>query len=192
MNDIRVTLRGNVATEPKQLHFDDGNSITTFRLACNARRFDRGRQEWVDRGTTYVSVNCRRAMGLNAAGSLRKGQPVVVTGRLRERAWTANGRSGTSLQVEAETLGHDLSFGSTEFRRIVRTESAVTGSSREEEQMAETMARQAAEDEVSSGITDVTGLSVIEDGDELDPEFDLGPDEVEELVAELARPAMAH
>jgi single-strand DNA-binding protein len=122
MNEIQVTLRGNVATEPRHVRFDDGNTVTSFRLASTVRRYDRGLQEWVDRGTTYVNVNCRRAMAANAATSVRKGQPLVVTGKLTERYWSANGRSGQTLEIQAEGLGHDLSYGTSQFARIVRAE----------------------------------------------------------------------
>jgi single-strand DNA-binding protein len=122
MNDIHVTLRGNVATTPKHLQFEDGNTLTSFRLASNSRYRDRERHEWVDRGTTYVTVNCRWAMAANVAESVRKGHPVVVTGTLRERFWTSGDRSGQSLVVEAVTIGHDLSYGTSDFVRIARAE----------------------------------------------------------------------
>jgi len=122
MNEIQVTLRGNVATEPRHVRFDDGNTLTSFRLASTARRFDFGRQEWVDKGTTYVNVTCRRAMATNAATSVRKGQPLLVTGKLTERRWSKNDRSGQSLEIAAEGLGHDLTYGTSQFARIVRAE----------------------------------------------------------------------
>jgi single-strand DNA-binding protein len=143
MNDIHVTLRGNVATAPKHLQFEDGNTLTSFRLASNSRYRDRERHEWVDRGTTYVTVNCRWAMAANVAGSVRKGHPVVVTGTLRERFWTSGERSGQSLVVEAVTIGHDLSYGTTDFVRTERIRS----------------------DERSAGqaATDVSDLTVLDD-----------------------------
>jgi single-stranded DNA-binding protein len=122
MNEIRVTLRGNAATEPKQVRFPDGNTLTSFRLASTARRYDGQTQEWVDQGTTYVNVTCRKAMAANAAASVHKGQPLLVTGRLWERHWTKEERSGRSLELQAEGLGHDLTYGTAEFARLVRAE----------------------------------------------------------------------
>jgi len=120
MNDIQVVLRGNLASEPRSVRFDDGNSLTTFRLASTSSWFDREHNTWIDRSTTYVSVNCRRALAAGALQSLQKGHPVVVTGRLWERAWTKDERSGHSLEVEAETVGHDLTFGVCAFTRVPR------------------------------------------------------------------------
>ncbi len=120
MNDIQVVLRGNLASDPRFVQFDDGNTVTSFRLASTSSWFDRERNTWVDRRTTYVSVNCRRALADSARQSLRKGHPVVVTGRLWERAWVKEDRSGRTLEVEAETVGHDLTFGISAFTRVVR------------------------------------------------------------------------
>ena len=152
MNEIQVTVRGNVATEPKHLRFDDGNTLTTFRLASNERVLDRERNEWIERATTYVTVNCRRALASNVANSVRKGQPVMVTGRLRERFWTSNERSGQTLVVEAATLGHDLTYGATEFVRIARVEHVRT-------------VTESADDLAA---TDVTGFTVLGEGEEHD------------------------
>jgi single-strand DNA-binding protein len=166
MNEIQVSLRGNVASEPRHVRFDDGNTVTSFRLASTARRFDRERQEWVDRETTYVSVNCRRAMASNAATSVRKGHPVVVTGRLRERFWSANGRSGQSLEVEADMLGHDLSYGTTEFVRIVRAERIRSAEDKAGDELAYQLAEEAVADRPP---VDVSGLTDLGD-DVLDTE----------------------
>jgi single-strand DNA-binding protein len=185
VNDIHVTLRGNVASELRQMCFDDGNTVTSFRMASNARRYDRDRREWVDKGTTYVRVTCRRAMALNAVESVRKGQPVVVTGRLRERFWSSDGRSGQSLEVEAETLGHDLSFGTATFVRVVRTERNDSAKDREDAEMAY-LGSKDAEGDVDRVPTDVTGLTVLDDDDR-----DYEPDRVDELVARLPDPAVA-
>jgi single-strand DNA-binding protein len=191
MNDIHVTLRGNIATEPRQMRFDDGNALTSFRLASNSRRFDRERQVWVDRGTTYLNVTCRRAMALNAGASLHKGQPVVVTGRLWERFWSSNGRSGTSLEVIAETLGHDLSFGTTEFARVIRTQRVEHSTDRSEDEMAYMVTTDAENEGLVHHLTDVTGLTVLEDADD---ETGYRPEpapEVPEFVTELPDPVNA-
>jgi len=179
VNEIHVTLRGNVASEPRHVTFDDGGTVTSFRLASNSRRFDREQGEWVDRGTTFVNVNCRRAMALNAAVSLRKGHPVVVTGKLRERFWTSNGRSGRSLEVDAETLGHDLTFGTTDFVRIVRAERVHTVRDREGDDMAYRLAEDTAAEQA---VIEVSDLTVLDDLTALDETGDpQEPSEVDEL-----------
>jgi single-strand DNA-binding protein len=179
MNEIQVTVRGNVASEPRQISFDDGNILTNFRLASNARYFDRTRQEWVDRGTTFVSVICRRALAANVSSSVTKGNPVVVTGRLRDRLWTSNDRSGRTLEIEADTLGHDLSYGTTAFVRIVRTESVRTAQQQAEDDLAYQVVeetREAQEAPSAGEPLDVSAFAELDeenpDDEELDEELD--------------------
>ena len=120
MNDAIVTITGNVATDVRHVETDTGVHITSFRLATTPRRLDRERR-WVDGETSYVTVNCWRVLAQNAAGSLHKGDPVVVNGTMRVRQWEKEGRIGHTTEIDARVLGHDLNRGRSAFERIVRT-----------------------------------------------------------------------
>ena len=50
-----------------------------------------------------------------------KGDRVIVRGRLRVRDWDNGERSGTTVEIEAESLGHDLMFGISSFERTTHT-----------------------------------------------------------------------
>jgi single-strand DNA-binding protein len=58
-----------------------------------------------------------------------------VTGRLRVRDWQTDDRTGTNVEIEAETLGHDLFWGTAVFTRLVALggDSATTQSEPESE-----------------------------------------------------------
>ena len=43
----------------------------------------------------------------------------MVSGRLKVRDWDNGERSGTSVEIEADCLGHDLVWGTSEFSRTV-------------------------------------------------------------------------
>ena len=117
MNETNVTFVGNVATDIRSSHSRDGVPITSFRLASTTRRFERGKG-WTDVDTIFVTVVCWRGLAEHAASSFSKGEPVIVTGRLRVRQWTAeDGRSGTAVELEAVAAGHDVSRGVTTFTR---------------------------------------------------------------------------
>lgn len=112
-----ITVTGLVATPPKHLVTREGLPITSFRLASTQRRFDRGEQKWVDADTNWYTITAFRHLASNAVGSLFKGQRVVVTGRLRIRDWEAGERTGTTIEIDAEAIGHDLTFGTAVFTR---------------------------------------------------------------------------
>jgi single-strand DNA-binding protein len=116
MNETMVTLVGHVATEPALRITTGGARVTSFRLASTERRFDKGVNDWRDAYTTFFTVTTWRTMAENVATSVKKGQPVVVHGRLRDSSYEAkDGQWRTVLEVEAFALGHDLSRGVSTF-----------------------------------------------------------------------------
>ncbi|MCU1444771.1 single-stranded DNA-binding protein [Cryobacterium sp.] len=108
-----ITLTGIVATTPRTLVTSTGLAITSFRLACRQRRFDRLRNSWVDADTNWYTVSSFRQLAQNVERSVQKGEPVLVTGRLHIRDWENQDRSGTSVEVEADAVGHNLAWGIT-------------------------------------------------------------------------------
>lgn len=116
-----VTIVGKVATDPNQAQTGGGVTVTNFRLASTHRRFDQSAGAWVDSGTNWYSVAAYRQLGEHAKASLRSGDSVIVTGRLRIRNWESNGKNGTSVDIDADAIGHDLRWGTTAYLRANRS-----------------------------------------------------------------------
>lgn len=114
-----ISVSGLVATTPRHLVTQDGLPITSFRLAASHRRFDRAQNKWVDGETNWFTVTTFRQLAINAAGSVSKGDRVIVSGKLRVRDWDNGERAGTSVEIEGDSLGHDLCWGSSVFTRTV-------------------------------------------------------------------------
>jgi single-strand DNA-binding protein len=114
-----IFLTGLVATSPRHVTTSEGLAITSFRLASSQRRFDKALSKWVDGETNWFTVSAFRALATNAASSVVKGDRVVVTGRLRVRDWENTDRSGTNVEIEADSLGHDLTWGTSVYTRHV-------------------------------------------------------------------------
>lgn len=121
-----ITLAGLVATTPRHLTTSEGLAITSFRLASSQRRFDRTTNRWVDGDTNWYTVSSFRALAENVAVSVNKGDRVIVTGKLRIRDWENTDRSGTTVEVEAETLGHDLLWGLSSYTRNSSSQDALS------------------------------------------------------------------
>jgi len=115
----QISVTGLVATTPRHLVTQDGLPITSYRLASSSRRFDRSQNKWVDGETNWYTVSAFRQLAINSAGSINKGDRVLVVGKLRVRDWDNGERAGTSVEIEAEAVGHDLSWGSSSFIRTV-------------------------------------------------------------------------
>ncbi|MBF4995436.1 single-stranded DNA-binding protein [Arthrobacter gandavensis] len=113
-----ITLRGFVATEVRTTTADSGLAIAGFRMCTTERRFDREAGLWQDGHTNWYSVSMFRQLATNAGVSIHKGDRVIVTGRLRLRQWATDaGRSGTTVDIDADSVGHDLMWGTANFRR---------------------------------------------------------------------------
>ncbi|MFF8425802.1 single-stranded DNA-binding protein [Streptomyces sp. NPDC016566] len=130
MNETVVCVVGNVATQPVYREPAAGPSAR-FRLAVTSRYWDREKNVWTDGHTNFFTVWANRQLAVNVAASVEVGQPVVVQGRLKVRSEVREGQqSWASADIDAVTIGHDLSRGTALFRRAARPE--VPGTARPE------------------------------------------------------------
>ncbi|MGF1663460.1 MAG: single-stranded DNA-binding protein [Kineosporiaceae bacterium] len=124
-NGTQITVRGHVATDPVHRVTEPGaTSLCSFRVAVTARRWSAVERRAVDVDTSFYTVTCWRQLADNAVASLRKGDGVVVTGRLRVRDFVHDEQQRTSADIVADAVGHDLTWGTAEFSRVTRTERA--------------------------------------------------------------------
>ncbi len=119
MNDT-ITVCGIVATEPRHLVTDTGIAITSLRLASPSRRWDRSTSSWTNGPTNWYTVTAFRSLAANVHKSMKKGDRILVTGRVRIRAWERDGRGGTSVEIDADGIGHDLAWGISNWIRVPR------------------------------------------------------------------------
>ncbi|MCU1530402.1 MAG: ssb1 [Frondihabitans sp.] len=112
-----ITLTGVVATTPRRLTTNEGLNIASFRFASTSRRFDQPTQKWVDSTTNWFTVTGFRQLADNITASVTKGDRVIVTGTLRIRDWETEDKAGTNIDIDADAIGHDLTFGTTVYTR---------------------------------------------------------------------------
>lgn len=120
MNETLVTLQGWLGTDVT-LRQAGETPVASFRVACTPRRYQKKTDSWVDGTTQWFSVNAWRALAEHCERSLRRGDPVVVHGRLNAQLWSNSaGMEVTSYDVEAVVVGHDLNRGTSTFARPPR------------------------------------------------------------------------
>ena len=113
-----VSVIGTIATDPKAFQMKAESPICTFRLASNDRRLNRETNQWQDGPTNWFTINVFRSLATHAAASLAKGDRVIVHGKLRIKPWQTEERNGTSVEIDAEAVGHDLRWGTTTFTKM--------------------------------------------------------------------------
>ena len=113
----QITIRGLVATSPRAIATESGLAVTTFRLAAPSRRFDFESARWVSDQTNWYTVSTFRRLAENVAQSVSKGDRILVHGRIKIRDWDNGERSGTAVEIDADSLGPDLVFGTASLER---------------------------------------------------------------------------
>lgn len=122
-----ITITGTIGTQPEFKRTPDGLAITSFRLASSHRYRNPETNTWVEGETSWYSVSIFRVLAENAFASFQKGERVIVAGKLRIREWETSVKKGVTAQIDADSIGHDLQFGTTRFAKS-RSDSTVSSS----------------------------------------------------------------
>ncbi|WP_330175792.1 single-stranded DNA-binding protein [Streptomyces sp. NBC_01498] len=125
MNDTVVTLVGNAATGVEYRETPTGG-VARFRFAVTPRRWDRRNSAWADGSTSFYTVCAWRNLGANLTASVNVGDPLVVHGRLRVREEAKDGQRRTFVDIDAVSIGHDLTWGTSAFKRVARADPTLT------------------------------------------------------------------
>ncbi|SDR69396.1 single-stranded DNA-binding protein [Agrococcus carbonis] len=124
MNDA-ITVVGSLGGDPT-LKSVNGDRVAEFRLACTSRRKEG--EEWVNGHTNWYSVEAWGGMADHVGASLRRGDVVVLLGRLKVDQWESGDKRGTSVKIRVEHVGHSLRVGpSTRQRRASDSGGAPSG-----------------------------------------------------------------
>jgi single-strand DNA-binding protein len=117
MYGTNITIIGNVVDEVVNRPTTSGLSRVSFRVASTQRRKDRESGQWMDGHKFFVNVTFWREMAENVAISLKKGDPVVVTGKIFSRQYVKEEANHVAYEVEPESIGHDLARGTSVFTK---------------------------------------------------------------------------
>lgn len=106
-----VTIVGNLTSDPELRFTQNGHAVANFTVASTPRNFDRDANEWKDGDALFLRCSVWRDFAEHVAGSLQKGNRVIVTGRLRQRAYeTKEGEKRTSFELEIDEIGPSLRY----------------------------------------------------------------------------------
>jgi single-strand DNA-binding protein len=120
-----TTMQGNLVADPTHRVTASGAIVTKFRIASSTRRQDKQTGEWVDGDPNFISVSCWRNLGMHVMTSLRKGDSVVVFGRLVYREYDdKNNVHRREHELDAIAVGPDLNRWAVDIRRPSRSQPA--------------------------------------------------------------------
>lgn len=123
MSSNTLTIVGNLVRDAETKDFGTSN-LTKLRLATNERVNKGG--TWEDGEPTYIDVSAWRKLGTAAAG-LQKGQKVIVTGKLKGRAFKhTDGRDGYGYEIDATDIGVSILFSELKAPAVAQAASPKT------------------------------------------------------------------
>lgn len=108
-----ITVAGNLTADPEISASSSEHPRTKLRLAVSRRIFVTETSTWEDRQDGYFTVVCWREMARAVHRSLRKGDRVVISGRLSRRPYEVAGGDGSAetrhaYEIEADEVGASL------------------------------------------------------------------------------------
>ena len=99
----KVTLIGNLGSDPEMRYTPDGKAVTSFRMATNRRYTTSTGESKEETDWFRITVWGKQAESCNQF--LTKGQRVYIEGRLHARNWEGqDGQMRTSLEVTADRV----------------------------------------------------------------------------------------
>jgi single-strand DNA-binding protein len=107
-NDLVLTITGNLTADPELNRSRGGTPFATPIVATTPRHYDRAADIWADEETIYLRCTAWRHTAENIAASLRKGDPVLAHGKLRQHTHTTDTGSRSALELEIDDIGRSL------------------------------------------------------------------------------------
>ena len=117
-----ITIVGNLVEDPELKFTSSGIAVAKCRVASTPRSFDKTANEWKDGEPLFMACTIWRQPGENVAESLKRGDRVVVTGRLRQRSYeTQQGEKRTVVELEVDEIGPSLRYATAKVQKMQRS-----------------------------------------------------------------------
>jgi len=123
VHEPTITLVGNLGNDPDLRYTPNGHAVCDIRVATTPRR--QVGDEWEDKETLWFTISCWHGLAEHVAQSLKKGDRVLVSGRLLKQTYVReDGSESVKLVIDAASVGPDLKRFPLEIKRTVRAGSS--------------------------------------------------------------------
>lgn len=119
-----VHMEGRLAADPELRFAASGTAVARMRVGANSRkRLEDG--SWADDKTCWLDVTAFRRLAEGAAETLRKGDLVVLTGKLQTDEWEQEGQKRSKIVCIAESIGKVATMPTVQREGAPNTERAI-------------------------------------------------------------------
>lgn len=100
-----LTIVGNLTADPELRYTASGVAVANFTVASTPRTYDKQSGGWKDGETLFMRCSVWRDQAEHAAESFRKGNRLVVTGRLVSRSFEdKEGNTRNTIEMQADEV----------------------------------------------------------------------------------------
>jgi single-strand DNA-binding protein len=118
--DTTVTVIGNLTADPELRFTPSGAGVANFTVASTPRTFTNG--EWKDGDPLFLRCNIWRQAAENVSESLRRGDRVIVVGRLKQRSFeTREGEKRTVVELDVDEIGPSMRWATAKVNKASRS-----------------------------------------------------------------------
>ena len=114
---IEVTVQGTVATAPVLTRQEGKKPYCRLRVAASYGQMVSG--SWVNYDTLWFTAKAWGDLAEHLAQSFKRGDPVILCGRLGEDHWMRSGQRVSSMVLHLHCAGHDLTRGEAHYTKVV-------------------------------------------------------------------------
>lgn len=114
---IEITVQGTVATAPVLTRQEGKKPYCRFRVAASYGQMVSG--NWVNYDTLWFTAKAWGDLAEHLAQSFKRGDPVILCGRLGEDHWMRSGQRVSSMVLHLHCAGHDLTRGEAHYTKVV-------------------------------------------------------------------------
>lgn len=131
MGNTEISITGNLTRDPELRFTLAGNGIPVCNFTVAVTPRERvSESEWKDGETMYWDIVAWRALGEHVAESLKRGDPAMVTGRVKFRNYETHPTDGSDPEtrhvheITADTVSVPLTFHTVTVKRTERSKPA--------------------------------------------------------------------
>lgn len=106
-----VTFKARLGADPEMTTGSNGSAVTRMRVVTNGRRMVDG--DWQDTDTSWWQVTAFGRQAEAAAEQLRKGDLVLIQGKVKQREWEKDGVKRVTAEVTADEVAKVCKSGQT-------------------------------------------------------------------------------
>ena len=130
-NNIEITIIGNLVEDPALKYTPNGVAVCNFKVAQTPRTFDKQSNEWKDGDAIFMPCSIWREAAENVSESFKRGDRVIVTGRLKQRSFeTKEGDKRSVIELDAEEVGASVKYATATIKRAEKSSGGYTGHQR--------------------------------------------------------------